>query len=252
MKISKIILYDCSSDSKLEPTKIVNFLKKIFPIKIEIRKNIIESTNHALMNKIFKTRIYDLKKPFKRKNEKEQEIISLKEINNKEKEIHDGFEFCNMLRELIPENENKINILNIFFIDYLIGTFSEDDFRYHARAMVGSNPIIISMSGIIEAPAKPKQYYLDKMTNSMTGIEEDLNEKYKGEFLEYNDSRISNIVEGYVLQAILYLETGDPFCKHRHCRLYNAHWQKDLLFAQLESRKFCKKHSKIIERLQTT
>ena len=250
MKVSKVILYDSSTDSQLKLGKIKNFLNELFPVEIEIKKNIILPSNRKLMDKIFETRVYDLKKPFEKYSLKQRENFSMIEkSDNEENVLYDGFEFCNIVRDVIPENENKINILNIFFTDYLIGTFSEEDFRYHARAIVGANPIIISISGIIEAPAKPKQYYLDIMKNSMLGTKENLNEKYKGEFLEYNDSRISNIVEGYVLQAILYVETGDPFCQHKHCRLFNAHWQKDLLFAQLENRKFCKIHSQIIERL---
>ena len=253
MEISKIILYDESRDSQLESTKIKKFLKETFPLEIEIKKNIISPLNQNLMKKISETRVYDLKKPFNRDGEiKQENFSSIENSNKEEKIIYDGFELCNILGELIAEDENKINILNIFLTDFLTGTFSEEDFRYHARAIVGANPMIISISGIVEAPAKPRQYYLDRMTNSMSGIEEDLNEKYKGEFLEFNDSRISSIVEGYVLQSILYLETGDPFCKYKHCRLYNAHWQKDLLFAQLESRKFCENHSKIIKRLQTS
>jgi hypothetical protein len=137
--------------------------------------------------------------------------------------------------------------LHIIFTNKLTCTFDENDFRYHARALVGSNPAIISTTGIIEAPAKPKQYYLELMTNFTHEKADEIKEKYKGEFLEYNDSRISEIVEGYILQAIMYYETGDAFCENKECRLYNAHWQKELLYSQLENKKLCDKHQKKIE-----
>ncbi len=74
--------------------------------------------------------------------------------------------------------------------------------------------------------------------------------KYKGEFLEYHDSRMSEITEGYLLQAIFYYETGEAFCEHRYCRLFKAHWQKDLFFSQLENKRFFKKHQEILNELK--
>jgi len=74
-------------------------------------------------------------------------------------------------------------------------------------------------------------------------------EKYKEEFLEYNDKRLTKIVEGYILQVIFYNITGESFCEDIECRLNNAHWQKDLLFSQLEINKLCKKHNEILSNL---
>ena len=116
--------------------------------------------------------------------------------------------------------------------------------------MISSNPIIISTTGIIEAPAKPKQYYLDLLTNSSEGKIEEIKEKYKGEFLEYHDSRLNEIAEGYVLQAILYYGTGEAFCEKKECRLFNAHWQKDLFYSQIENKKLCNKHQENLKKLR--
>ena len=48
-----------------------------------------------------------------------------------------------------------------FFItrDY-IATFGSDDRRWHLRYAVFSSPTIVSLPGIIEAPARPRKYYL--------------------------------------------------------------------------------------------
>ena len=54
------------------------------------------------------------------------------------------------------------------------------------------------------------------------------------------------------MQSILYYETGNAFCKQKDCRLFNAHWQKDLIFSQLENRKLCKLHSDILTKLKKT
>ena len=71
-----------------------------------------------------------------------------------------------------------------------------------------------------------------------------------GRFLEHKDVRLADIAEGYLLQAIVYYETGEEFCKDKECRLFNAHWQEDLLSTQVENRKFCRTHFKILKELK--
>ncbi|MFC1938628.1 DUF6775 family putative metallopeptidase [Chloroflexota bacterium] len=42
---------------------------------------------------------------------------------------------------------------------------------------------------------------------------------------------------------------GDPFCEDKGCRLYNAHWQEELIFAQLGAGyEFCESHTRLLER----
>ncbi len=254
MKISKIILYDEPTVPEIQLKKLEKFLDKTFTIEIETRNNFFQNSSSNIFEKIAETRIFDLKKPFKKHTSTEMEILIEKENKDmSEKEemtLYDGFEFQKIINEFIPINENRIDVLHIIFTNKLTCTFDETDFRYHARVLIGSNPTIISTTGMIEAPAKPKKYYLELMTNFSQEKFEDIKKKYKGQFLEYHDSQISEIAEGYLLQAIIYYETGEMFCEHKDCRLFNAHWQKDLFFSQLENKKLCKKHLKILKELK--
>ncbi len=254
MKTCKIILYDEPTVPEIQLERLKKFLKETFSIEIEIRENIFQYMNENISKKIAGCRIFDLKKPFEKHVPLAEDIqleIENKDMSEKEEmTLYDGFEFHSVITELIPINENKMNTLHIIFTNKLTCTFDENDFRYHARAIIGSNPTIISTTGIIEAPAKPKQYYLDLMTNFSENKVKEIKKKYKGEFLEYHDSRISEIAEGYLLQAITYYETGEAFCIHKDCRLFNAHWQKDLFFSQLENKRFCKKHEEILDELK--
>ena len=170
--------------------------------------------------------------------------------DKEETTLYDGIELNKILQELIPIEENIENILHIVFTNKLTCTFDDVDFRYHARAWIGSNPIIISTTGTIEAPAKPKQFYMDLMTNFSNESVKEIKKKYKGKFLEYNDSRLAQVVEGYILQAIFYYETGDAFCDNKQCRLFNAHWQKDLFVSQIENKRFCEKHEKTLSEMK--
>jgi hypothetical protein len=44
-------------------------------------------------------------------------------------------------------------------------------------------------------------------------------------------------------------QTGEAFCDKTECRLFNAHWQKDLIYSQLENGKLCERHQKILEKM---
>ena len=81
---------------------------------------------------------------------------------------------------------------------------------------------------------------------------DEIKKKYKDQFVDYHDVRLSEIIGGLILQSILYYETGNAFCKQKDCRLFNAHWQKDLIFSQLENKKLCKLHSDILTKLKKT
>ena len=160
--------------------------------------------------------------------------------------MYDGFELQKKLRYLNEDME----ILHIIITNWLTCTFDENDKRYHARAVICANPAIISTTGIIEAPAKPREYYFEAMALKSQGLGiESAKEKYKDRFLEYNDKRLTRVVEGYLLQVIFYNITGESFCEDIQCRLNNAHWQRDLLFSQIEINNLCKKHSEILKNL---
>lgn len=251
MKISKIILYNEPTVPEIQIEKIKQFIIAIFQIRVEIKDNFFKNLEDKVFEKIASAQIFDLKKQFKKHIPTQKEIqIEKENIDTSEQDVmilYDGFELQNIISENISITDDTLHII---FTNKLTVTFDNDDFRYHARALISSNPIIISTTGIIEAPAKPKQYYLDLLTNFSEGKIEEIKEKYKGEFLEYHDSRLNEIAEGYVLQAILYYGTGEAFCEKKECRLFNAHWQKDLFYSQIENKKLCNKHQENLKKLR--
>ena len=244
MKVDKIVLYDEPNVPQINLSSLSNFLKQNLLIDVEIRRNFFEKLDKAVLQKIKEAQITDLKKPFEK-----QDQMTTKEQLSSEQVLYDGFEVQKIISNHISENDNKTQNLHIIFTQQLVATFSDEDFRYHARALISANPTIISTSGIVEAPAKPKKYYLDLMTNFSGDSEDSIKMKYKEQFVEYNDPRLAMIVEGYVLQSLIYYETGESFCDQNYCRLFNAHWQEELLSTQVKDRKFCEKHRKIIAKI---
>jgi hypothetical protein len=142
---------------------------------------------------------------------------------------------------------------HVVLTDRLVTTFSRDDLRHHLRTLVCGFPSIVSLSGIVEAPAKPREYYVMKQELEMRGAGElqleRLKASFSGRFIDYGDQRTPQIVSGLLLQAVMYHLTLDPFCEDSKCRLFNAHWQEDLIGSQVTSAALCRKHTKQISEL---
>ena len=263
MNFKKIILYKEPAITEINIEQLTIFLEKNFPIKVEIKENIFKEISLENIKKISNIRIKDITNPFLEHVSSGEEIdfekrlcedTSLMDSTTKVEDaqeisqvfMYDGFELQKILRYLNENNET----FHVILTNRLTCTFDEDDKRYHARAVICANPSIISTTGIIEAPAKPKEYYFEVMKLKSQGVDiKSAKEKYKGKFLEYDDKRLTKILEGYLLQVIFYNITGESFCEDIECRLNNAHWQKDLLFSQLEITKLCKKHNEILTNL---
>ncbi len=161
--------------------------------------------------------------------------------------IYDGFKMSEVYRKIIGEGEKNMEHCHIIFTNRLFATWDEIDKRYHLRVSVYSVPSIISLSGIVEAPAKPREYYIELQM----GIpRETLKHIYKGRYIDYGDERMTDVMKGYVLQAIIFHSTGDAFCNDRDCRLFNAHWQEEIINSQLKGDyEVCPFHKKIIEKI---
>ena len=130
--------------------------------------------------------------------------------------------------------EIEKNDIHLIFSGKLFGTFGER--RYHARVILTGEPALISTSGVVEAPARPKEYYFAKgrLLSMGKGIGE-LDEIYKDRFVSYDDPKITNILCSYALQQIKSRITGDPFCENSNCCLFNSHWQEEVLALQYQN-----------------
>lgn len=150
--------------------------------------------------------------------------------------LYDGYWLQRIIHRALLEKvplESGDNYLHLIFTSRLFGTF--EDRRYHARVVLTGSPSLVSTSGLVEAPAKPREYYFIKggliQSGKDVGV---LDEMYRGRYVEYDDPKISSILCSYALQAIFYHITGRAFCDNNECCLYNSHWQEDVLTVQYE------------------
>ncbi len=165
--------------------------------------------------------------------------------------LYDGLGLVRLFATLIPEEETGLEHLNIVFTNQLIGTWEDSDRRYHARVGVFSFPSIISTTGVVEAPAKPREYYLMRQRYAALGMEEsaeiEFRKAYAGAFIDHYDLRMTDVLKGYIMQAVFFHVGGEGFCADRDCRLFNAHWQSEMINAQLGGKyEFCPHHAETL------
>lgn len=160
--------------------------------------------------------------------------------------MYDGFRLVQVYEDMLNDLELYRDMPTVIFTNQLFATYEEESGRYHVRVIILGHPCLISTSGLVEGPAKPKEYYIQK------GLGADplrLKQEFRGRFIDYDDPRMTEVMKGYVMQAVFYYASGEPFCADRECRLYNAHWQEEVIHAQLgKGMDFCDYHQDIIDR----
>jgi len=267
-----IYLYTGSSAKTLNVEELVDYLQSQFPkFRISVRPNLTdyyiaqlpsEQTDaelDKLAQQVAACRVRNLMEPWEPIEPMYGEIAYEKRrLQGKSKAVgvlYDGFGLSAVFFRLIEKAEKKTNFCHIVLTDQLFGTWDEDDRRYHARVGVFAQPSILSTTGLVEAPAKPKDFYILKQHSQILGTNDlavaKLKEEFRGQFIDYDDEQLTEVMKGYAMQAVFYYLTGEPFCPEPACRLYNAHWQEGVIRAQLgDKSEFCAKHSRILENLR--
>lgn len=235
-------IYQTASAPALDAKAVAEEVDRIFPsCKIDVRppfkyeEKIIEQA-----------RIADIKQPFEKQPNHEQDNMMMMTTIP----LYDGFVMQKNLAEIIPSAELSLAHIHITSISLLTCTFSEDDWRYHGRAVICGTPSIVSTTGIVEALAKPREFYLAQLLGGMAVDNGSLKKKFAGRFIDYDDEdKITAASINYVLQAIFFFITsGEPFCNNKDCRLLNAHWQEDLIHT-IEKRTLCSHHMNLANKL---
>lgn len=258
-RLEKVILYDEGVSDKLHIREIAEYLRgKLGEVQVELRGNpcaLYPDKNDDFARKLASIKIQDVqRKAVPENNPLLGEIqFEKRRIQGETRGfgvIYDGFYLQRIFSELIPQMERNLGFVHIFLTNRLFATWDENDKRYHLRTSVYGICSVISTTGLVEAPARQKEYYLLKNQYEVLGRNPlELKERFKGRFIDYDDERLTEVAKGYVMQAVFYTLTGDPFCEDKGCRLYNAHWQEELIFAQLESGyEFCERHAKLLSR----
>lgn len=262
--LPSIHLYAEPSTKTLDLNRIAVYLKELINVSVDVRPEFLtyhleRSGLEEVARELARIRVKDVNKPVSDKEPLYGEVEFEKRFIRKPEHkplgvMYDGYLLSRIYEELLGENEvNFYEHIHIAFTNRLFGTFDTSDRRYHARVIICSFPSLISTTGIVEAPAKPREFYmaLKVYPDSARSLAwERLKHEYRGRFIDYDDERMTEVMKGYVLQAIFYHLFQEPFCESKACRLYNAHWQEDVISAQLSEPEFCERHGRIISDLR--
>lgn len=237
-------LYKEPSAKTLNIKKIAHYLnRKLNNISVDIRKPFFRGDSLAseeFKEEIAKAKITNFNDPDFKPSSIDPEQHSLPE-----KALYDGFKLLSASRKLLDEYELDTRHIHLIFTDRFFGTWDEGDKRYHLRLSSYGFPKLISTKGIVEAPARPSKFYRMKRVYE----EEPSKNQVDGEFLSYNDGRLTEVLKGISMQAIFYHLIGEPFCVNPQCRLFNGHWQTEVLRAQMYNPEFCDSHEKILKNI---
>ena len=238
------------SDTPSKATNISNIIEHLskFGIESEYKGDFFEylrlstAKQNELNHYLSLTLIDDIEK------EKLELCHASQNQNTNNKILYDGYLYISVINKYFLLDSNiSDSVIHIIYTDKLLCTF--ENRRYHARVVLMGHPSFISTSGLVEAPARPREYYFLKAQFLQQGRDlKELDEYFKGQYLEYNDPKTTEILQSYTLQPIMYELTGKPFCENKTCCLFNSHWQKDVLEIQYNGQ-LCKHHRQLIGNL---
>lgn len=151
--------------------------------------------------------------------------------------IYDGHRLLEAYHGPLPDELQAPGSAPVVVLtDRLVGTFED---RYHVRFLVAGHPSIVSPPGFVDGPARDRSFYLAKQA---LGSAHDANEMVDDDHITRGDERLPTCIASALLQALMYHETGDPFCEDEGCRLYNPHWQADLI-ESMAGGELCEEHA---------
>jgi len=250
----KIFIYDEQGGEAVNFQELAHYLKEK-GARVEVRGGFFSRFAHSLddvAKSLAGMRIFDptrkiaQEEPLYGEVKYEQRVLSSKAKAGGV--LYDGIALQSYMRSLLPRQEVSLEKLHLVITSRMIATFDEGDRRYHLRAIVLGYPAIISTSGIVEAPAKPREFYLQRRLLGEDPLAEaQLKQKFGQKILDYGDVRMGDVIKGYALQALFYQLFGEAFCEDKRCRLYNAHWQEELIEAQFSQPELCPRHESMLK-----
>jgi hypothetical protein len=269
VKPSQVIIYDEPAASALDTSEIARYLGDLLPgMRIKVRSSLVSCYFQRLNSgergsALARLALGFAKLKIKNPTIQEQEFPALSgEVDYERRRLntprptygilYHGEGVLRLLQGLIPRPERNLSYLHVVFTNQLLATW--DDGRYHLRVAVFGFPSLLSTTGLVEAPAKPREFYVIKQQYAALGMHDaigELERELGKRVLMHEDPRLTEVVKGYVMQALFYHLTGDPFCEDKGCRLFNAHWQEEVIEAQLSGDcQFCPRHQSMLDELK--
>lgn len=257
--MERIVLYDGSEPSSLDALELAEYLRRRLPsVEVEVRGPFPlhhtggdEERLRELAEKVAALRAMRANspevvgRPFPAEAEYEFKRLSQPE-RGLSGTLYCGLRLQALYRELLPRGEARLEVAHIAVERALLGTFDEADGRWHARTVILGFPALISLRGLVEAPAGPPEFHILKGLSPQLAEVEQRGLEAKM-LVGLHDPRLTEVAKGYALQAVFYQALGEAFCDDPDCRLFNAHRQEEMLRAQLDGAyELCPRHEALL------
>ncbi len=227
-----VYLYSDSLSQSLVIEDVTDFLSNL-GLSVEFRGDFLSylslgaEERAELESLLVKARVFDIERPV----DFFQPHLSSEAF---EKELYDGFWVQRIFsRFFLRKHPGELakNGFHAVITGRLLGTYGSR--RYHARTVISGFPSFVSTSGLVEGPARPREYYFLKAEFIRSGRDpSELDDMFRGKFIDYQDERTTKVVSAYVLQPLLHNFSGKEFCANAKCALFNSHWQRQVLDIQ--------------------
>jgi len=258
VKAQLVVLHDSTRDEVTRPGELAEYLSETFNIPTRVAGDFW--TTHpndpaGLSRELASIRVIDPSvnelNPEPMLPEIDFEMRRLSDPSLKSSgTLYDATNLMGLYWDHLPPGERSEDLCHIVLTRELFGTWDGGDLRWHARSIVLGYPSLVSTTGLVEGPAKSTQFYLMLRAGVDPGS---LREEMLEDMIDYGDDRTTEILKGYCAQAVYYFVTGEAFCDDVGCRLHNAHWQRDMIYAQIKSPyEFCEVHRKRLDELRRT
>jgi len=171
IRAKAILLYDEGSAEQLNIAEIAGYLRdKLKRVPVEVRGNpfaLCREKDRDWARKLASIKVQDANKKLVAAQDPLYGEIQYEQrrIRGKTRAfgvLYDGFHLLRIFSELIPRGERSPGFVHIFLTNRLFATWDDGDRRYHARTSLYGMSSIISTTGIVEAPARPREYYILK------------------------------------------------------------------------------------------
>ena len=170
-------------------------------------------------------------------------------------EIYRGQALQAILALMMLADEDSLDQLHIVLTSMVFGDWDEHTRDFRVRVGCLGQPSLISTTGLIEGPARPRDFEVLRTQMAVMGLDEDiadLAEAFEPRALGYGDRRITTCLQGYALMAIMYRAYGEGPCEDPTCRLHDAATQEELIECQCsEDAGLCERHSAMLVALAT-
>lgn len=256
--LKSIFIYDAPDAIGLDIRAIGYHLADMFPrVEVETRTDFftwhlgqfdldqVEALTAEVAARLEEREVHNLVAP-DRRDDFEPETPEERELGT----VYLAEPLQDVMRAVIPAEERGAQALHLAFITQCIGCFVPGESHFRLQMVQHGEPTIISTTGIIEAPALPREYAFRRAQLLMFGLDaaaEELDGLFAEEALAHGDTRLNRVATGIALQAVFRHAFGEVGCAEPTCPLHVATTHDELARAHLsDDSRLCDRHTRMV------